>query len=82
MEKTKRDALVESLVALERQAKNLEQLRKEGARNFAGLSVKEALALTAKALILDSGKLQDMEGATEWNEQKKQLGLRLDNAKE
>lgn len=70
-------ALEDSLIALEYQAKKLQQAIAEGTKRWAGMTPKESLRDTAKAIILDAGTLQDMCGADEWSEAKKQFGYSI-----
>ena len=69
--------LEDSLILLDQQAKRLEEAYANGERRWAHGSIKDSLVSTGKAMILDAGKLQDLEGANDWNEGKKQRGLQI-----
>lgn len=71
------DGLVDSLIELERQAETLQDAIASGTKRWGGETPKSALINTAKAMILDAGKLQDLQGADAWNEEKKQVGFRI-----
>ena len=75
--KSRVQAIEDSLILLDQQAKRLEDAYANGERRWAHGSIKDSLINTGKAMVLDAGKLQDLEGANEWNEAKKQRGLQI-----
>jgi hypothetical protein len=63
--------LIESLIALERQADKMRQFIAEEVSRCAGSTPKQWLATTCKAIANDVTTLQDLRGACEWSEEKR-----------
>ncbi len=77
MKASKRQGLEDSLIALQQQAKKLIVAYEAGERKWSHGSIAGSIVDTGKAMILDAGSLQDLDGANEWNEKMLQFGREL-----
>jgi antibiotic biosynthesis monooxygenase (ABM) superfamily enzyme len=68
-------ALTQSLIDLQRQAVAIQQAIDEGTQRWAGENPRKALITTLKAMLYDAGKMQDINGADKWSEEKRQFAI-------
>lgn len=71
----KQEGLMESVIALSRQIVELQTMVDQGVRRYSGSTPLAVLYLTAKALLWDVKELEDLRGADEWSDAKRQQAL-------
>jgi hypothetical protein len=67
--------LIDSIVNLRRQINDINAAIDSGTKKWAGQSPRLARETSAKAMLYDIAKLQDIQGADEWSESHRRFAL-------